>query len=109
RALEALLGTLFERARQMASLAAQRHRALTWGKDLPIAAPAPKFPSFSHLGSLAYERAAVVLDTLSRVYGERFDQALQAYTTDNRFDHPTPQHLLTAIAEHVNASAAATT
>ena len=106
RAMQLLLDTHIERQSHSATLAAQRYRALEAGHDFAIAAPAPHFPSFSHLASLAYERAAVVFDTLSRVYGESFMRALQAYATEHRFAHPAPEQLMAAIAEHVSISAA---
>jgi hypothetical protein len=45
-------------------------------------------------GASVYARTAIVLESIRRAHGkERFDRALSAYATEQRFAHPTPDDL----------------
>lgn len=106
RAVAQLLHSRWERFHFRTASAAQRQRALLLGHDLPIALGAADFPNFEYLAALAYERAALVLDTLERVYGEAFQRALVAYAREHRFAHPGPEQWLQVLTEHVGPAAA---
>ena len=67
----------------------------TWSFDHAIA-PGLAAPAYTprEYGASVYGEAALVLETIRRVFGEpRFDEALRTYTKANWFSHPTPADL----------------
>lgn len=84
----------------------QRAYASAYGRDVPISSAGSAFPSYAHLAALAYDRAALLLETCSRVYGESFDRAFQTYARKFRQAHPTPDDLLTTVSELAGRNAA---
>ena len=57
--------------------------------------------------ALVYGKTAVMMETLRRIYGEEpVLAAVGAYARDNRFGHPTPAELVTAVRDHVGDAAA---
>jgi hypothetical protein len=75
----------------------------------PLSRPASTFKSFANLTHTVYARMALLLQTLSNVYGqEKFKQALHRYSTEQRFEHPTPDALASAIAAEMGRDAAGT-
>lgn len=75
------------------------------GRDARIASRGPDFPSFAHLASLAYDRAALLLETFHRTQGEPFDVAFRTYARRFRFLHPTPDDFLATLGEHLGPDA----
>lgn len=81
--------------------------AVERGLDDIVAKPAREFTGFSSLGALVYQRTATTLETLARVYGRaKLQRALGRYARYYRFRHPTPAHLVAALAESIGESAA---
>jgi hypothetical protein len=102
---EASLGSGF--GLTVSAEAVYRAAAALHGGDEPIASPAAEFTSFTNLGLLAYFRAAVLLETLGRVYGRAaLDRALADYAAKYRFEAPTPQSLIAEIGEKLGPDAA---
>ena len=73
----------------------------------PLSRSASTFKSFSNLAHTVYARMALLLQTLANVYGQdKFKQALHRYSTEQRFEHPTPEALGSAIAAEMGRDAA---
>ncbi|WP_394820840.1 M1 family metallopeptidase [Pendulispora albinea] len=73
----------------------------------PVAQPAYAFSSGEHYGELVYMRAASILETLRRVYGDDIVfKAMGQYTRRWRFRHPVPDDLIASFAEVVGRDAA---
>ena len=62
-----------------------------------IAAHADQFDTGSDYGRLVYQRAATVMRTLDGAYDGVFGRALERYTREERFAHPSPERLIAAI------------
>ena len=87
---------------------AMRAFAMLYGKDEPVAQPAASFSGFRSLGGLVYGRTATILHTMAGVWSqERVDRALGRYAREQRFAHPGPKELLSAIEHEVGRDAAA--
>jgi hypothetical protein len=72
-----------------------------------IARTAAEFGSGSAYSGLVYARTATLLLTLERVYGkDKLSAALARYTREQRFRHPEPDALVSAIAAEVGEDAA---
>lgn len=72
-----------------------------------VAESAANFASGGDYGSLVYSRTSVILNTISRVYGEdKFRRALGVYARKYRFAHPTPNDMLAVFREELGAEAA---
>lgn len=82
------------------SAALMRPGALAEGRDLPLASPAPGFPSARHYGTVIYDRGALLLRTLAGAFGPSVvDAALGRYARSQRFGHPNVGDLLDAFGE----------
>jgi hypothetical protein len=76
--------------------------------DARVGQPARAFSLGSQYGGLVYGRTATLLETARRVYGTAaMDAAMLRYATEQRFRHPGPEDLLSAIAASVSPEAAA--
>ena len=75
---------------------------------LPIALPATAYPSLREVGTVVYQRTALLFQTLANVYGEaEIAQALRRYALRYRFGHPTPDDLLAVLGETLSETALA--
>ncbi|HEU4535143.1 MAG TPA: M1 family peptidase, partial [Polyangiaceae bacterium] len=71
-----------------------------YGADVPLARPAPGFPSARHYNASVYDRTALLLRTLAGAFGGGVvDDALARYARAQRFRHPGPDELLDAFGE----------
>ncbi|MCC6555360.1 MAG: M1 family metallopeptidase [Polyangiaceae bacterium] len=87
--------------------ALKRAIALLGGQNAPIAQPASAFLSGRDYGALVYSRTAMLLETLSGVYGGGVIRgAIGRYARENRFRHPGPEALLAAVREDAGEGAA---
>ncbi|MCU0681088.1 MAG: M1 family metallopeptidase, partial [Polyangiaceae bacterium] len=85
---------------ELESAASMRLAALRDGADVPIASPAPGFPSARHYNATVYDRGALLLRTLAAAFGAGVvDDALARYVRSQRFRHPGPDNLLDAFGE----------
>jgi hypothetical protein len=102
-------GSLFSFAGiQLSETHGMRALAAAFGRDEPVAQPAPDFSGFTSLGALVYGRTATILETIAKVWGaERLERAFAQYTQKYRFLHPNPQQFLAEIDAHVGRDAAA--
>ena len=79
----------------VSSTALNRLFSAARGADETVGQGAADFASFRNLGALVYSRTAVILATLSGVYGrERVNHALGVYARKFRFEHPTANDFL---------------
>jgi hypothetical protein len=77
--------------------------------DEPVAQAAPLFRTGEDYALLVYERTATILETLRRVYGDGpVARALARYTRRFRFQHPSPDDLISCFESEVGDRAAAT-
>lgn len=106
RAMAELFGSAFDRFVRFWTELDQRAYAAAYGQDVAISAAGADFPSYSHLAALAYDRAGLLLESCSRVYGERFDRAIGVYARKFRQAHPTPSDFLAVVDDQVGESAA---
>lgn len=68
--------------------------------EAPIAAAVPEFTSQGDYGALVYYRAATLLSTFARVWGEEpVNRAIGLYARRHRFGHPGPEDLVLAVRE----------
>lgn len=86
--------------------AVRRASAAALALDAPVSQSAAEFPSFGHLGALAYNRTATLLTTLEAQYGSRFVELMRAYTLKFRFSHPEPEDFLELAERHLGSGAA---
>jgi hypothetical protein len=102
-------GSLFSLAGvELSETYGMRALSAVFGKDEPVAQPAAAFSGFRTLGALVYARTATIFETMANVWGaERLERALSHYAREQRFSHPLPDRLLSAIDEHVGRGAAA--
>jgi hypothetical protein len=85
---------------QLSGEALRRYVMLSRSAQLPIALKATEYPSLRDLGSIVYQRTALLFQTLANVYGEaQVAEGLRRYAVCQRFGHPTPDDLLAALAE----------
>lgn len=92
---------------QIGDIDAQAERARHFGHDERVAQSAASFATGSTYGALVYSRTATILETLARVYGKaKMDRALGVYARKFRFQHPTPNDLVTTIAAEIGPDAA---
>lgn len=109
RALEKQLGpgSLFSSPLlQVSRIALGRTSAWTWRRDEIIAQPARDFSSFRSLSAHVYNRTALALETMHRVYGEEAGaRALARYAAEHRFSHPTPDDFYAAWEAELGAAA----
>jgi hypothetical protein len=85
---------------QLSGEALRRYVMLSRSASLPIALSATDYPSMHDLGSIVYQRTALLFQTLANVYGEaQVAEGLRRYAVRQRFGHPTPDDLLAALAE----------
>jgi hypothetical protein len=88
--------------------ATNRFFAVERAGNAPVAQPAPAFQSGADYGSLVYQRAALIVSTFARVYGEeRVLGIVGRYARRYRFEHPGPDELIGAFAEQLGDEAAA--
>lgn len=106
RAMQALFRSPLDRFFEFWTHQDQRAHAAIYGQDVAIASSGPEYPSYSHLAALAYDRAALLLESCSLVYGAPFDQAFRAYARQFRQAHPTPTDFLATIEAHAGHAAA---
>lgn len=72
-----------------------------------LARPASDFHTFSTLAATVYARTATLLNTLSNVYGKaKLQRALYRYATTERYSHPTPDSLITAVEAEMGPASA---
>jgi hypothetical protein len=83
----------------------QRALAQQYGEDVSIAMSGAEFPTFDHLAALAYDRAALLLETFRHTHGAGFDQAFREYAHRFRHAHPTPEDFIDTIAETLGDTA----
>ena len=77
--------------------------------DEKVAQPAFAFATGTDYARLVYQRTAAIFETLRRVYGDaRFRDAMRAYTTRQRFGHPTTRDLLRAFSDALGPDVART-
>jgi hypothetical protein len=77
-------------------------------RNAPVAQPAPDFANGRDYGALVYQRTATILTTLANVYGkDAVRRAIGLYARRERFRHPGPEALLSAIGEVAGADAEA--
>ncbi len=73
----------------------------------PLSRPASAFKTFSELTHTVYARTTLLLQTLANVYGqEKFKLALHRYSSEQRFEHPTPEVLVSAVTSEMGRDAA---
>ncbi len=85
---------------ELSGEALRRFVMLSRSAPLPIAQSATDYRSMHDLGSIAYQRTAILFQTLANVYGEAaVAEGLRRYAVRQRFGHPTPDDLLAALAE----------
>lgn len=106
RAVAALFHSPFDKFLRFWTDLDQRAYSAAYGQDFAVSASGAEFPSYSHLASLAYDRAGLLLESCSRVYGDSFDRAFRAYARKFRQAHPTPADFLITIEEHAGKAAA---
>ena len=82
-----------------------RHTGVSGGQDDVVAKSATEFVSGYTYGRLVYARAALVLETLDRVYEGALRRALGRYARRYRFEHPTPEHLLEVVRDTIGDDA----
>ena len=69
--------------------------------------PASAFRDFSTLSATIYAKTALLLNTLGSVYGtDKLERALRRYAMAERFRHPTPNELISAVATELGPEAA---
>ena len=91
---------------QLSGEALRRYVMLSRSAGLPITLGATDYPSMRELGSIVYQRTALLFQTLANVYGEApLAEGLRRYAVRQRFGHPTPDDLLAALAETLPPSA----
>jgi hypothetical protein len=74
-----------------------------------VAQPAYAFSTGKLYNELVYERTAVILETLRRVYGDAaMSRSLGAYARAFRFQHPGPQDFIRSFNDGMGGEAAAT-
>ena len=85
---------------QLSGEALRRYVMLSRSASLPIALGATEYRSMRDVGSIVYQRTALLFQTLANVYGEALvAEGLRRYAVRQRFGHPTPDDLLAALAE----------
>jgi hypothetical protein len=85
---------------ELSGEALRRYVMLSRSASFPLALSAPDYPSMHDLGSIVYQRTALLFQTLANVYGEaHVAEGLRRYAVGQRFGHPTPDDLLAALAE----------
>ncbi|MEY2934167.1 MAG: hypothetical protein RL033_4916 [Pseudomonadota bacterium] len=90
----------------LSSEALRRLSMLVRPHDVPIALAASEFPSMADVGSTVYQRTALLFQTIANVYGKaELEQGLRNYALRYRFRHPTPEDLLSTLAESLPAGA----
>ena len=93
---------------QISGPAAARAFAATVAEHGPIVRSASEFASGGDYAGLVYARTATVLMTLGRVFGEdRLRAALARYTREQRFAHPEPPALYSAVRAEMGDEPAA--
>jgi hypothetical protein len=76
--------------------------------DLPMALRATEYPNLGEVGSVVYQRTALLFQTIANVYGEaELERALRRYAERYRFAHPTPEDLLAVLGETLSEAALA--
>jgi hypothetical protein len=106
RAMAALFQSPFDRFLRYWMELDQHASSAAYGQDVAVNSSGAEFPSYAHLAALAYNRAALLLESCSRVYGEPFDQALRVYARKFRQAHPSPADLLSTVSEQAGLGAA---
>ncbi len=92
---------------QVSAEALLRRWAAEHSRQGPLAIPAAHFTSFDSLSGRAYARMATLLSTVAKIYGEAaLFRALGRYARDNRFSHPTPDELVSAVQAEMGAEVA---
>lgn len=105
RAVSELFGSSWDGLLRKDAEREQRALARHHGQDVSIATAGPDFPSFAHLAALAYDRAALLLETFHRAHGEPFDRAFRTYARRFRYAHPTPSDFLATLGEALGPQA----
>ena len=76
-------------------------RGIDAGFDEPIFQPSYKFASGRSYGGRVYGATAMVLQTLRRTYGARFDTAMGVWARKYRFQHPKPEDFFATLRDQV--------
>lgn len=106
RAMVELFDAPFDRLLRYFTELDQRAYSNAYGRDVAVSSSGAEFPSYSHLAALAYDRAALLLESCSRVYGDAFTRAIGAYAQTYRQAHPTLSELTEIVRAHVGDGAA---
>ena len=71
--------------------------------DQPIATPAKDFTDYNY-GAIVYSKSALVFDYLMNYLGkEKFDEAMQFYFEQWKFEHPNPEDLIKTLQYYLNS------
>jgi hypothetical protein len=71
--------------------------------DQPIATAAQDFTNYNY-GAIVYSKSALAFDYLMNYLGkDKFDEAMQFYYEQWKFEHPTPEDLIKTLQYHLNA------
>ena len=71
--------------------------------DQPIFTASNDFTSYNY-GAIVYSKSALAFDYLMNYLGkDKFDEAMQFYFEEWKFEHPTPEDLIKTLQFHLNA------